>query len=191
MISGAEFSVENDAILLYLPSHSTPYLQLLGHCFFKPLKIAYWTCQTWILGYEKLRVSHLQFRKLLRDAWSHATCTSTAATVICFLDISNSWSCLCVVRMYFVRRSFRGVWTTICKSPSICAYMFKQCWAVLMESNSPDSRSQQGPSASIAHDRAYRNNRKQAAVLPGQISLGTGEEMHLLATKNERRQTVP
>jgi hypothetical protein len=61
-----------------------------------PLKTQFQqACQNWILGYEKLRVSSLQFRKLLLYAWSHAATTGTAAagfpaTGIYLLDIRNS-----------------------------------------------------------------------------------------------------
>ena len=66
-----DFTVENDIILLCLPSHTTHWLQPLDRSFFKPLK-TYWeqACSQWLRNNPRRKISRLQFPLLLNSAWS-------------------------------------------------------------------------------------------------------------------------
>ena len=70
-----QFAAENNIVWLCLPSHTTHYLQPLERAFFKPLKSnVYLACGSWMISNENRKFNHLQFGKLLCEAWSHAAC---------------------------------------------------------------------------------------------------------------------
>jgi hypothetical protein len=75
-----EFAMKNDIVLLCLPRHTTHYTQPLDRSSFKPLKTYFYqSFQIWILINEKLKVTRLQFGKILCHAWSRATTTAPGA----------------------------------------------------------------------------------------------------------------
>lgn len=72
-------AVENDIILLCLPSHSTHYLQPLDRAFFKPLKAYYRSAANeWVRAHPGQRIERRHFGELLGSAWSNAATTEIA-----------------------------------------------------------------------------------------------------------------
>ena len=74
-----EFTAENDALLLCLPTHTTHYLQPQRRSVFKSLKHFYKKASlTWIIRHLGRRVTRLQFGRLLSEAWCYAATSQNA-----------------------------------------------------------------------------------------------------------------
>lgn len=74
-----EFAVNNDIIMLCLPSHTTHYLQPLDRTFFKSLKSNYnLACSNFMKNNPSMRITRLQFGQLLGFAWSKSATVENA-----------------------------------------------------------------------------------------------------------------
>lgn len=74
-----EFAVENNIVLLCLPSHATHYLQPLNRCFFRPLRSYYYQAYQNLINTNGSKgVTRLKFGNLLNTAWSCAATTENA-----------------------------------------------------------------------------------------------------------------
>lgn len=88
-----ELATANDIILIYLPSHTTHYLQPLDRSFFRSLKHYFKeACNSWMINHyrpnnphsevDNLRkIGRLQFGELLFKAWGQAATPQNAISV--------------------------------------------------------------------------------------------------------------
>lgn len=76
-----ETAVQNDVILLCLPSHTTHFLQPLDRAFFKPLKTYFKSaCDEFIRANPRKKIERRHFGALLATAWTRAATTQTGAS---------------------------------------------------------------------------------------------------------------
>lgn len=76
-----ETAVQNDVILLCLPSHTTHFLQPLDRAFFKPLKTYFKNaCDEFIRANPQKKIERRHFGALLSAAWTHAATSQTGAS---------------------------------------------------------------------------------------------------------------
>ena len=76
-----ETAVQNDVILLCLPSHTTHFLQPLDRAFFKPLKTYFKNaCDEFIRANPQKKIERRHFGALLATAWARAATSQTGAS---------------------------------------------------------------------------------------------------------------
>ncbi|CAH1981192.1 unnamed protein product [Acanthoscelides obtectus] len=76
-----EYCVEHNITLLCLPSHTTQFLQPLDRCFFRSLKLNYYSaCNLYIKNNPGRKLTRLQFGKLLAEGWNKSATVNNGAS---------------------------------------------------------------------------------------------------------------
>ncbi|KAA5648665.1 hypothetical protein F3G58_33405, partial [Pseudomonas aeruginosa] len=74
-----EYAIQNDIILVSMPSHTSHYLQPLDRSVFKPLKHHFYEqSRLWLIHNPGRRISRLSFGVLLSKAWGKAASSENA-----------------------------------------------------------------------------------------------------------------